>query len=180
MNVKPTGRLHYVTVPYKRKIKKKIIIFLLPLRIIQASTVLKKFIGKVSTSSPQIRQPRTSSLNFPLSLSANPPPLPTHCWQQSLLYNPATLTGFRPCNTPRCKTCSIHDPVNLFTSSCTNLTYPITTHADYKSMNLIYWLQCTECKAFTLEKPTAPSLCINGHRFTTTISIPDLPLAIHT
>ena len=41
---------------------------------------------------------------------------------------------------PRCKTCPIHHPANSFTSSRTNVTYPITTHADCKSMNLIYQL----------------------------------------
>ena len=57
--------------------------------------------------------------------------------------------------------CPIHNPANSFTSSCTNLTYPITIHADCKSMNLINHLQCTECNAFTLEKPAVPFLTVS-------------------
>ena len=59
------------------------------------------------------------------------------------------------CNRPCCKTCPIHPPINSFSSLCTNLTYPITSHADCKSMNLIYQLQRNACKLFTLEKPAA-------------------------
>ena len=44
--------------------------------------------------------------------------------------------GEDSCQQPWCKTCPIHHPA----SSCTNLTYPITTHGDSKSMNLIYQL----------------------------------------
>ena len=66
-------------------------------------------------------------------------------------------------------------------SSLTNVTYLITTHADCKFMNLIYHLQCTECNAFYIGE-TSHSLFdrMNGHRFTTTVSNPDLPVAIHT
>ena len=68
-----------------------------------------------------------------------------------------------------------------FTSSHTNVTFPITTHADCKSMNLIYQLQCTECNAFhTGETRHSLSDHTNGHWFTTTISNQDLPGAIHT
>ena len=50
-----------------------------------------------------------------------------------------------------------------------------------KSMNLIYQLQCTECNAFYMgETRRSLSDCMNGHRFTTTVSNPDLPVAIHT
>ena len=76
--------------------------------------------------------------------------------------------------------CPIHHPANSFTNSCTNVTYPITTHADCKSMNLICQLQCTECNAF-YNGETSRSLSdrMNGHWFTTTVSNPDLPVAIH-
>ena len=59
---------------------------------------------------------------------------------------------------------------NFFTRSCTNLTYPIITHADCKSMNLIDQLQCTECNTFYIGE-THCSLCdcMNGHHFTTTV-----------
>ena len=61
------------------------------------------------------------------------------------------------------------------------VTYHITTHADCKSMNLIYQLECTECNAFYIgETPCSLSDHMNGHRFTTTVSNPDLPVAIHT
>ena len=93
----------------------------------------------------------------------------------------ATPTGSLPCNRPRCKTCPLHHPANSFTSSRTNVTYPITTHADSKTMNLIYQLQCTECNAFYIgETRHSLSDCMNGHRFTTMVSNPDLPVAIHT
>ena len=54
-------------------------------------------------------------------------------------YNPATPTGSQSCNRPHCNTCPIYHPANFFTSFCTNVTYPITTHVDYKSMNLIFF-----------------------------------------
>ena len=48
-------------------------------------------------------------------------------------------------------------------------------------MNLIYQLQCTVCNAFyTGETSCSLSDRMNGHRFTTTVSNPDLPVAIHT
>ena len=123
---------------------------------------------KASTSSPQIHPPRTSSSNLPQSHSANP---------NLHTYNPANPTNSRPCNRPWCKTCSIHPPA----SSCANLTYPITTHADCKSMNLIYQLQCNVCNAFYIgETRRYLSDRMNGQCFTTTVSNLDLPVAIHT
>ena len=85
--------------------------------------------------------------------------------------------GSRPCNRPWCMTCPVQHP----TSSCTDVTYPITIHADCKSMNLIYQLQCTERNAFYIgETRRSLSDHMNGHRFTTTVLNPDLPVAIHT
>ena len=96
-------------------------------------------------------------------------------------HSTATPTGSRPCNQRQYKTCSIHHPVNSFTSSRTNVTYPITTHADCKSMNLIYHLKCTECNVFYIgETRRSLSDRMNGHWFTTMASNPDLPVAIHT
>ena len=59
--------------------------------------------------------------------------------------------------------------------------FRVPTHADCKSKNLIYQLQCTECNAFYVGE-TRHSLSdhMNGHRFTTTVSNPDVPVAIHT
>ena len=75
----------------------------------------------------------------------------------------------------------IHQPANSFTSSCTNVTYPITTNANCRSMNLIYQLQYVECNAFYIgETRRSLSDRMNGHQFTTTVSNPDLPVAIHT
>ena len=73
--------------------------------------------------------------------------------------------------------CPIHHPANSFT----NVTYPFATHADWKSMNLIYQLQCTECNAFYIGE-TRHSLSdrMYGHRFITTLLNPDLLVAIHT
>ena len=90
-------------------------------------------------------------------------------------------TGSWSWNRPRHKTCPIHHPANSFTSSCTKVTYPITTHADCKSMNLIYQLQCTASNAAQIgETRCSLSDRMNGHCFTTTVSNPDLPVAIHT
>ena len=47
-------------------------------------------------------------------------------------------------------------------------------------INLIYHLKCTECSAFYIgETHRSLSDCMNGHRFTTMVSNPDLPVAIH-
>ena len=52
---------------------------------------------------------------------------------------------------------------------------------DCKSMNLIYQLQCTECNAFYFgETHRSLSNHMNEHQFTTMVSNPDLPVAIHT
>ena len=71
---------------------------------------------------------------------------------------PATPTGSRSCNRPRCKTCPIHPPASSFTSSCTNLTYPITTHADCKSMKPFTCSNVMYAVLFTLEKLATLSL----------------------
>ena len=87
--------------------------------------------------------------NLPRSLSANPQTSANIWWTPAsapIILPP--LTGSGPFIRPRCKTCPIHPPASSFTSSCTNLTYPITTHADCKSITLIYQLQCTVCNAF--------------------------------
>ena len=80
------------------------------------------------------------------------------------------LTGSQHCNRHRCRICPIHHPANSLTSSCTNFTYPITTHADSKSMNLIYKLQCTECNAFYIEKPIVPFQLLSTHNPTRSLS----------
>ena len=102
----------------------------------------------------------------------------SHC-----THNPATPTGSRPCNRPRCKTCPIHPPA----SSCINLTYPITTHSDYKSMNLIYQLQCNVRNAFYIGetcRSLSLSLSLSLTAWMDTVSPPvsnsDLPAAILT
>ena len=75
----------------------------------------------------------------------------------------------------------VYHPANSFNSSCTNLTCPISTHADCKSMNLTYQLRCTECNAFYIgEIHSSLPNRMNGHRFITTVSNSDLPVAIHT
>ena len=59
--------------------------------------------------------------------------------------------------------------------------YSITDHADWKSSNLIYQLQCTECDAFYIGE-TCHSLSdsINGLFFTITVMNPDQSVAIST
>ena len=76
---------------------------------------------KVYISSPQIHVPRTSlPISPPPVTFQNPPNLHQLIFDMSL-----PPSGSRPCNTPRCKYSPIHHPTNSFTSSCTNLTYPI-------------------------------------------------------
>ena len=60
------------------------------------------------------------------------------------------------------------------------VSYPIIfIHG--KFMNLLYQLRCTECNAFYIgETHHSLSYRMNGHRFTITVSNPDLPVAIHT
>ena len=69
----------------------------------------------------------------------------------------------------------------MVVNRCPFIQSEITTHADCKSMNLIYQLQCTECNAFYIgETHRSLSDHMNGHRFTTMVSNPDLPVVIHT
>ena len=124
----------------------------------------------------QIFQPRTFSLNHPLSLSETSPP-PNFCQltaDTSLCpHNPAIPTGPDPEIRPRCNTYHIHNPI----SSCTNLTYPITTLEVYET-NL--QLQSTECNDFYIgETCHSLSYHINGHRFTTTALNSGVPVVIH-
>ena len=145
-----------------------------PLLIIRASTNSNESLEKASTSSPRIHPPRTSS-NLPLSLSANPQTSANLLW---ILVSAPIILSPPPVRNPATDNCPIHPPI---TNSCTILTYPITTHADCKSMNLIYQLQCNVCNAF-YKGETCCSLSdrMNGHCFTTTVSNPYLPVAIHT
>ena len=133
-----------------------------------------------SQMDPQERFPLLGSLNPGPSHLLSPSKNPL-TFANSLSTPVSVPTGSRPCNQPRCKTCSIHHPVNSFTSSHTNVAYPITTHADCKSINLIYHLKCTECNAFYIgDTHRSLSDCMNGHWFTTAVSNPDLRVAIHT
>ena len=72
-------------------------------------------------------------------------------------------------------------PLTLSPAPVTTTLTPITTQLDCKSMNLNYHLQCIECNAFYTGE-TCRSLFdhMNGHHFTTTVSNPDLSVAIHT
>ena len=119
--------------------------------VIMAFTISNVSSGKISVSSPPIHLPGPPYQTALWSPSKKPPTSTS-----SLLTRVSAPTGSRPRNRPRCKTCPIHHPTNSFTSSCTNITYPITNHADCKSTNLIYQLQCTECNAFSSENPTVP------------------------
>ena len=124
-----------------------------------------------SFSNPSFTSPTSQALHL-IHLASRP-------WNK--LRKHFCSTGSQPSYRLRCRTCPIHHPVNSFTSSCTNITYLITTHAYCKSMNLIYRLQCTECNAFYIgETCRFLSDRMNGHRFTRTVSNPDLPVAIHT
>ena len=103
---------------------------------------------------------------------------------QDLLIKPPSVTFRKPLNLRKLivdTSLRPHNPASSFTSSCTNLSYPITTHADCKSMNLIYQFQCNVSSAFYIgETRRSLSDRMNGHRFTTTVTNPDLPIAIHT
>ena len=79
-------------------------------------------------------------------------------------------------------TLPIHHPVNsLLAPVPTFSMLPLPNYSDCKSSNLIYWLQCTECHVFYIWRnlliPLWPQ---NRHFITTTISNPDLPVAIHS
>ena len=131
-------------------------------------TLLLLHLHHSSFSNPSFASPTSQALHL-IHLASRP------------CHRTATPTGSRPCNWLQCKTCPIHHPANSFTSSCINITYPMTTHDDCKCMNLIYKLQCIECNDFHIrETHRSLSDWMNGHRFTTTVSNSDLPVAIHT
>ena len=105
-----------------------------------------------------------------LSLDPSTQELLTKLLHQLIIDKSLHTQGSQPLNRPICKTCPIHHPTNSSTSCCTNLTYPITTFADCKSMILIYQLQCTKCNAFYIgETHRSLSYRMNVHRFTTQI-----------
>ena len=129
--------------------------------------------GKVPKFSSRIHQPRTFSPN-PLFHLPKTTKLPTHCRYES-----------PPPQAPDLAIDPDARPV-LFTIPPAPLpapavTYSISTHADCKSMNLIYQLQCTECNAFYIAETRCSLLdCTKCHQFTTTVLNPHLPVAIHT
>ena len=144
-------------------------------------TVLNGSLGKVSTSSHQIHQLRTSSPNLLLSLQQTPNLRQLIVDTSLCPHNPATAIDCQPCNRSQCKTCPSHHLGNSFTSSGTSLAYSIIIHVDCKSMNLMYQLECTDCIAFYIgETRCSLSDHMNGHRFTTRVSNPGLPVTIHT
>ena len=69
---------------------------------------------------------------------------------------PAGPTSSQTFNTPHRRTCPMHHPLNSFTSSCNNFSYPNTILNGGKPSKIIHNLQCTDCDAFILEKPAAP------------------------
>ena len=65
--------------------------------------------------------------------------------------------------------CPIHIPTQSFNSPNTNLTYSITTLANYKSSNLVYQFQQKKCKVFSIgEMGQMLWKHVNGHRFPST------------
>ena len=92
--------------------------FLLPSLIIHGLHCITEFLGKVSTSSSGIHQPRNSSPNHPLSLSTNSPNLRQLIVGASYCpSNPTNPAGSQTCNRFCCKTCLIHYyPINSFTT----------------------------------------------------------------
>ena len=136
---------------------------------ILAFTVLNGSSGKVSISSPRIHQP-----NPHLSPSENP-----LISANSLSTQVSDPTELPPPQAPNL-VIDPHSPSHQLLHQLPHQRHPITTHADCKSMNLIYQLQCTECNAFYIgETRRSLSDRMNEHRFTTTVSNPDLPVAIH-
>ena len=72
-------------------------------------------------------------------------------------------------------------PTQSYTSTNTNMTYPITTLVDCKSFNLVYQLRCKKCNAFYIgEMGHMFSKHVNGHRSTCMIMNSDLLVPIHT
>ena len=108
--------------------------------------------GQMSMASPQTQLPtifrKPSTVNFWKTPNFH------QILTNSYLY-PRPLTPLKrsfSCNCICCKTCPIHIPTQLFTSSNNNLTYPITSHADCKSSNLVYQLQCMKYNALFIGK----------------------------
>ena len=115
-----------------------------------------------------------ASTSFPSVTFCKPPNLCQLIVDSSQCpHNPATPTGSRPC----CKTCPIHPPASSF--------YPPHLPHNYPCRLKVYEpylpapMQCMQC-FLHYRHPRSLSDRINRHHFTTTVSDPDLLVAIRT
>ena len=113
----------------------------------------------------------TVTMKYPQAIRSRHPPQP-HCWHES--------------PPPQAPDSAIDPDARLvpFTILPTPVLISLTPQLPMLTASLwtlIYQLQCSQCNAFyTGETCHSLSDHVNGHHFTTTVSNPDLPVAIHT
>lgn len=86
----------------------------------------------------------------------------------------------RPCKKPRCGTCKIMTPSNMFESNTTKKKYKIKGDMDCNSKNVIYQLNCKHCdKQYVGQTSNNLRIRITGHRASIVHKENEKPVAVH-
>ena len=91
-------------------------------------------------------------------------------------HNPATPTGSRPCNKPHSPSCQLIHQLMYQPHLPHNYPCRMQVYEPY----LPAPMQCMQCFLHWRNPQLSLSDHMNGHCFTTTVSNPALPVAIHT
>lgn len=116
----------------------------------------------------------------PKVIFSTPPNLQNILSRPKLNYKQPQISECKPCNTPRCGTCKILQPAKSFSSSSTNMEYPIHGNINCNSKNIVYQLICKNCPKDYIGKTTTPlRFRITNHRFDVSHQNSNRPLSQH-
>jgi len=88
--------------------------------------------------------------------------------------------GCEPCKKSRCALCKNISPGSSFTSSTTNISYPVNGQINCDTNNVIYQLKCNTCPKDYIGLTSNPlRLRINNHRATVKKKIKEQPVSAH-
>ena len=91
-----------------------------------------------------------------------------------------THPGNYPCNSRRCKTCPNINPQDTFQSTTNGRSFRVRTSATCKTKNLVYLIQCKQCKKQYVGETQNPlHTRLNGHRSDINTKKVDKPVAAH-
>ncbi|GFR79231.1 hypothetical protein ElyMa_002284400 [Elysia marginata] len=78
---------------------------------------------------------------------------------------PNDSSGFKPCNTPQCKTCPYTSSASSFRSSTNGRVFNITLNLSCHSHNIINLITCTKCNKYIGKTKKSLRTRFTSHRF---------------